>query len=219
MRRIIASAFVSLDGVMQSPGGPEEDPTAGFRFGGWTAPYFDAALGGAMGDVFASPFELLLGRKTYDIFAAHWPNVTDPKDPIAALFNDVAKYVASRSKPTLGGRNSHLLEPDAVTALEALKAGEGADLLVQGSGDFLQTLWKHRLVDEFTLLTFPVLLGRGKRLFGEGVVPGALKLLEAKPFTSGVILARYRPEGEVRTGTFQRAEPSEAELERRRDLA
>src|SRR5579863_9813065 len=138
MRQIIASAFTSLDGVMQAPGGPQEDPTGGFAFGGWVAPHFDAELGGAMGEIFSRPFDLLLGRKTYDIFAAHWPYVTDPNDPIAGLFNQVTKYVASRGAPTLSWQNSRLLGKDIVAALKTLKREDGPDLIVQGSSDLLQ---------------------------------------------------------------------------------
>src|ERR1700748_3252508 len=127
MRRIVLSTFISLDGVMQAPGGPAEDPTGGFAFGGWTAPHFDAALGGAMGEVFGRPFDLLLGRKTYEIFAAHWPYVSDPNDPIASLFNRVTKYVASRSRLKLAWQNSRLLGVDAVAALKQLKSEDGPD--------------------------------------------------------------------------------------------
>src|SRR5579862_9876204 len=158
MRRITVSTFVSLDGVMQAPGGPEEDPVGGFAFGGWTFPYFDANLGGAMGEIFGRPFDLLLGRKTYDIFAAHWPHVTDPNDPIAGLFNQVTKYVASRANPNLSWQNSCWLGENTVGSLKRLRSEDGPDLLVQGSSDLLQTLWKSDLVDEFTVLTFPVVL-------------------------------------------------------------
>ena len=218
MRRIIVAAFISLDGVMQAPGGPQEDPTGGFAFGGWTAPHFDAALGGEMGEIFGRPFDLLLGRKTYDIFAAHWPHVTDPNDPIAGLFNQVTKYVASRSKPKLAWQNSKLLGDDVAASLKKLKSEDGPDLLVQGSSELLQTLWQHGLVDEFSVLTFPVILGKGKRLFGNGAAPIGLKLVKSKSYPSGVIVANYMPDGAVKTGDFQLAEPSEAERERRRRL-
>lgn len=218
MRKITVSTFTSLDGVMQAPGGPQEDPTGGFTYGGWTAPHFDAALGAAMGEIFGRPFDLLLGRKTYDIFAAHWPYVTDPRDPIAGLFNRVTKYVASRSNPKLAWQNSRLLGADIVASLKQLKGGDGPDLLVQGSGDLLQTLWKSGLVDEFSVLIFPVVLGRGKRLFGSGTTPAGLKLTKSKSFPTGVIVASYTPDGAVKTGDFQLAEPTEAELERRRKL-
>src|ERR1700722_2232301 len=219
MRRIIVATFTSLDGVMQAPGGPGEDPTGGFALGGWTAPHFDAALGAAMGEIFGRPFDLLLGRKTYDIFAAHWPYVSDPNDPIAGLFNRVTKYVASRSSPKLSWQNSRWLGKDIVASLQALKGEDGPDLLIQGSSELLQTLWKHGLVDEFSVLIFPVVLGKGQRLFGDGSVPIGLRLLKSQAYPAGVIVANYAPAGEVKTGDFQLAEPSEAELERRRKLS
>ncbi|MBV8192567.1 MAG: dihydrofolate reductase [Alphaproteobacteria bacterium] len=218
MRRIVVATFTSLDGVMQAPGGPQEDPTGSFTFGGWTAPHFDQALGEAMGEVFGQPFDLLLGRKTYEIFAGHFPYVSDANDPIAGLFNKVTKYVASRSRPKLQWQNSQLLGPDAVAALKQLKAEDGPDLLVQGSSELLQTLWTAGLVDEFAVLLFPVVLGKGKRLFGSGTTPVGLTLVKARSFPTGVIVANYRPDGAVKTGDFQIAEPSPAELERRRNL-
>jgi dihydrofolate reductase len=218
MRRIIVATFTSLDGVMQAPGGPNEDPTGGFTFGGWVAPHFDEALGAAMGEIFGRPFDLLLGRKTYEIFAAHWPYVTDPNDPIAGPFNRVTKYVASRGKPKLTWQNSQLLGTDVVASLKTLKRADGPDLLVQGSGDLLQTLWKNGLVDEFSVLTFPVVLGKGKRLFGDGTTPAGLRLAKSRSFPTGVIVSSYQPDGAVKAGDFQLAEPTEAELERRRNL-
>jgi dihydrofolate reductase len=218
MRRIILATFTSLDGVMQAPGGPQEDPTEGFALGGWTAPYFDEALGASLGEIFGRPFDLLLGRKTYDIFAGHWPYVTDPNDPIASVFNRITKYVASRSTPALSWQNSQLLGKDVVQSLKKLKSEDGPDLLVQGSSDFLQTLWQNRLVDEFSVLIFPVILGKGKRLFGNGAAPSGLKLVKSTSYPTGVIVANYQPAGEVKIGDFQLAEPSAAELERRRKL-
>jgi dihydrofolate reductase len=218
MRKIVVATFVSLDGIMQAPGGPQEDPTGGFALGGWTAPYFDDALGGAMGEIFGRPFDLLLGRKTYEIFAAHWPYVTDPNDRMAALLNHATKYVASRSRPQLRWENSQLLGDDVVSALKKLKGREGPDLLVQGSSDLLQTLWEHRLVDELCVLVFPVLLGQGKTLFGDRTAPAALTLMSSKTYPTGVIVSKYSPAGQVRTGDFQLPEPSDAELARRRNL-
>jgi dihydrofolate reductase len=218
MRRIIVSTFISLDGVMQAPGGPEEDPTGGFAFGGWTAPHFDPALGASMGEIFSRPFDLLLGRKTYDVFAAHWPYVTDPNDPIAALFNRITKYVASRTRPALAWQNSQLMGEATVPALRQLKRSDGPDLLVQGSAGLLQTLWKNDLVDEFTVLVFPLVLGKGKKLFADGAIPMGLKLVKSQSYPTGVIAATYRPDGAVKTGSFALAEPSAAELERRRNL-
>jgi dihydrofolate reductase len=211
MRRLIVATFISLDGVMQAPGGPQEDPTGGFAFGGWTFPHFDAALGGAMGEIFGRPFDLLLGRKTYDIFAAYWPHVTDPNHPIGPLFNRITKYVASRSRPTLAWHNSRLLGEDVVAALNKLKSEDGPDLLVQGSSDFLQTLWKNNLVDEFSVLIFPVVLGKGKRLFGDGTTPGGLRLVKSRSFPTGVIVANYVPDGAVKTGSFELPEATETE--------
>ena len=218
MRKIIVSAFTSLDGVMQAPGGPQEDPTAGFTLGGWTAPHFDPALGALMGEVFSRPFDLLLGRKTYDIFAAYWPFITDPNHPIARAFNRTTKYVASRSDPKLAWQHSQWLGKDVVASLNKLKGENGRDLLVQGSSDLLQTLWKTSLVDELRVLIFPLVLGKGKRLFGAGAVPAGLKLVKSQSYPTGVIVAKYAPDGAVKTGSFQLTEPSEAELERRRNL-
>ena len=218
MRRIVVASFTSLDGVMQAPGGPAEDPTGGFAFGGWTFPHFDPELGGAMGEIFGRPFDLLLGRKTYDIFAAHWPYVSDPNNPIAGLFNRVTKYVASRARPAFAWQNSQWLGDDTVASLKKLKSEDGPDLLVQGSSELLQTLWQNALADEFSVLTFPVILGKGKRLFGSGTTPMGLKLIKAKTFPTGVIVANYAPDGAVKTGDFQLAKPSAAELERRRKL-
>jgi dihydrofolate reductase len=234
MRRIIVATFISLDGIMQAPGGPHEDPTGGFALGGWTAPYFDEALGASLGEIFGRPFDLLLGRKTYDIFAAHWPYVTDPNDPIAGVFrltggpmrfaehacdaNRVTKYVASRSNPKLTWQNSQVLGEDIVASLRKLKGEDGPDLLVQGSSDLLQTLWKTGLIDEFSVLMFPVVLGKGKRLFGDGAISAGLKLVKSQSYPTGVIVANYKPDGAVKTGDFQLAEPAEAELGRRRNL-
>jgi dihydrofolate reductase len=217
MRRIIAATFVSLDGVMQAPGGPEEDPTGGFQFGGWTFHYFDEATGAALGQMFGKPFDLLLGRKTYDIFAAHWPHA-GADDPIAVLFNKVTKYVATRSDTSLGWNNSRSLGADVAAALTELKKGEGPDLLIQGSSDLIQTLLRHGLIDEYTLLIFPLLLGKGKKLFGDGTVPAALKLIRSQSFPSGVIMATYEPAGDIKTGSFALQNPSEAEIQRRQSL-
>ena len=219
MRKVIASAFVSLDGVMQAPGGPSEDPTGGFRFGGWTFPYFgDETLGGVIGEMFSRPFALLLGRKTYDIFAAYWPYVGDDH-PIGRPFGEATKYVATRNpdfKPDW--RNSVGLGPDAVAAVKRLKAEDGPDLLTQGSSDFLQTLFAHDLVDELSVWTFPVILGSGKRLFQGGAAPHALTLTRSLS-SNGVMVGQYARAGAVRTGDFGQATPSAAELERRRNLA
>ena len=212
MRKVIAAAFVSLDGVMQAPGGPEEDPTHGFQHGGWTFHYWDDVMGQAMGESFSMPYDLLLGRKTYEIFAAHWPFLEG--DPVADSFNRVTKYVATRSGEPLTWKNSVALR-DAAKDVAKLKQQDGPALLTQGSSDLLQTLLKHDLIDEFRLLTFPVVLGSGKRLFGEGAMPGALKLVDSKVSTTGVTISRYERAGAFKTGSFQLAEPSPAEIKRR----
>ena len=205
MRRITVSTFLSLDGIMQAPGGAQEDSADDFQYGGWVWPHFDGAAGGAMAEIFSRPFDLLLGRKTYDIFAAHWPKITNPDDPIAGPFNRITKYVAARAAPKLDWQNSRWLGTDTVQALRTLKDEDGPDLLVQGSGGLLQTLWKNGLVDEFTVLTFPVVLGSGKRLFGDGATPSALKLVKSQSNPSGVIVATYRPDGAVKTGSHPSA--------------
>ena len=213
MRKIICSTFVSLDGVMQAPGGPEEDPSGGFAFGGWTFPHWDEAMGEVMGRLFESPFDLLLGRKTYEIFAAYWPYIEN--DPIAEAFNRVTKFVATRSPEPLAWHGSVAISGDVPEELKRLKQQEGPDLLVQGSSVLLQTLFAQGLVDDLQLLTFPVLLGRGKRLFGDSVRPGELQLVDSRTSTTGVVMSRYRPGGKVRTGSFATQEPSAAETARR----
>jgi dihydrofolate reductase len=212
MRRVVCAAFVSLDGVMQAPGGPEEDPIGGFRFGGWVFPYWDEIVDAAMGESFGRPFDLLLGRKTYEIFAAHWP-FTD--EPPAELFNGVTKYVATSSAEPLAWANSVRLEGDVPAAVARLKQSDGPDLLTQGSSVLVQSLLAAGLIDELSLLIFPVLLGRGKKLFGDATKPGDLTLVSSQASTTGVIIARYRAAGPVRTGSFQLPEPTEAEIARR----
>jgi len=213
MRKIIASTFVSLDGVMQAPGGPDEDPVNGFRFGGWVFPYADDTMGSVIGALFAKPFALLLGRRTYDIFAAYWPY---QDDDIARAFNPAVKYVATHRPETLTWQNSQSLGPDIVAALRKIKQEDGPDLLIQGSGNLIQTLLANELIDEMTVLTFPLLLGKGKRLFEGGAAPGALKLTRSAVSSTGIVVATYERDGAVRTGSFASDQPSEAELERRR---
>jgi dihydrofolate reductase len=217
MRKVIAATFVSLDGVMQAPGGPEEDPAGGFKFGGWTFHHWDEVMGEAMGATFNAPFDLLLGRKTYDIFAAHWP-YTPSDDPIAERFNAVTKYVATRSDRPLTWNNSVALR-DAAAEVARLKQQDGPVLLIQGSSELIQTLLANDLIDEFRLLVFPVLLGKGKKLFGNGTLPIGLKLLESKASSTGVIMSTYVRAGEVSTGSFALEQPTEAELERRARIA
>ncbi|CDM57822.1 MULTISPECIES: dihydrofolate reductase family protein [Rhizobium] len=219
MRKIITGAFASLDGVMQAPGGPHEDPIGGFKYGGWAAPYFDQAMGEAVGEMFANPFDLLLGRKTYDIFAAHWPYVA-ADDPIGPLFDRITKYVATRNPDLkLSWQNSQVLGADVVGVIKALKSSDGPDLLTQGSTDFLQTLFQNDLVDELHISFFPVVLGKGKKLFGDGAFPGALKLVGSKVSGSGVTVNKYVRSGDIITGSFEFEQPTAAELERRRKLS
>jgi dihydrofolate reductase len=216
MRKIVAATFVSLDGVMQAPGGPEEDPTGDFNYGGWTFHYWDDAMGGVMDETFSKPFALLLGRKTYDIFAAHWPY--RPDDPIGKAFNAATKYVATHSPETLNWENSQSLGSDVVASLRKLKQEDGPVLLIQGSSELIQTLLAADLIDEFRLLIFPLVLGRGKKLFGSGTMPAAFKLTGSQASTTGVLMAAYERAGEIKTGSFALEEPTEAELERRRNL-
>jgi dihydrofolate reductase len=227
MRKIIVTAFISLDGVIQAPGGPEEDPTGGFEYGGWTPAYGDDVLGAAIGEGMSMPFDLLLGRNTYDIFAAHWPDIpTDPSSDgynpgeaeIARTFNRVTKYVATHEPDTLNWANSQRLGKDVIAAARALKKEDGPALLIWGSSKLIQQLLAADLVDEFRLMIYPLVFGKGKRLFGDGTIPAALRLETSQATTTGVIIATYRRNGEIRTGSFQHAEPSKAELERRKKL-
>ena len=216
MRKVVAAAFVSLDGVMQAPGGPTEDPTRGFALGGWTVNYWDDAMGRFMGEMFSTPFDLLLGRKTYEIFAAHWPFVEN--DPIADSFNTITKYVATSSTAPLTWKNSVALH-DPVAEVARLKREDGPALLTQGSSQLLQTLIAHGLVDQFQVWTFPVVLGRGKKLFGEGLPSFGLKLTDTKVSTTGVTLSQYVPAGPVPLGSFALPELTEAEIARRKRMA
>jgi dihydrofolate reductase len=215
MRPLVVNTFVTLDGVMQAPGGPEEDPEGGFAHGGWSVGYWDEAMGERMGEFMGRPYDLLLGRKTYEIFAAHWPKVEAPED---GGLNAARKYVASRTLATVEWNNSALLEGDVAEAVAALKTEDGPEIQVHGSGNLLQTLFEHDLIDRLQLMIFPVVLGTGKRLFGDGTVPAGLKLVDSSIFSSGVILTTYEREGDVRYGTFALEEPTEAELARRAKL-
>jgi dihydrofolate reductase len=214
-RRIIGGAFLSLDGVMQAPGGPEEDPTGGFAHGGWLAGCFDEGLGNQVDTLFGQPFDLLLGRRTYDIFAAHWP-YQPAEDPIASLFGRCAKYVLTRSHAPLEWQGSHRVADMA--ALAALKAEDGPNLVIQGSSTLYPQLLQHGLLDRLVTMTAPVVLGTGKRLFGQGVPAGAFKLVEHRVTSSGMAMGTYDPAGPLETGSFAMAEPSPAELARRERL-
>lgn len=211
MRKIVTGAFISLDGVMQAPGGPEEDTSGGFTLGGWTVPYWDEVMHGAMGEIFAAHFDLLLGRKTYDIFAGHWPRVEhDAKakgydegtSMIGKRFDAVTKFVATHRPESLAWKNSRGLGPDVAATLRELKKEDGPILLTQGSTELIQLLLQHDLVDELRLLVFPVVLGKGKRLFGSGAVPAAFALKKSVVSKSGVVIATYERGGAVKTGSF-----------------
>lgn len=227
MRKVIVGAFVSLDGVMQAPGAPQEDPSGGFQHGGWTVPYSDPATRAAVSEAFSAPFELLLGRRTYDIFAAYWPYVQsdpaggdiDARDmDIARQFNAVQKHVATHRPDSLTWQNSRALGADVVAAVRALKQDAGPTLLTQGSSELVQRLLAHDLVDELRLLTYPVVLGRGKRLFGADASAGSFRVERASVSPGGVVLATYVRAGEVRTGSFRQQPPGAAEPESRQPL-
>lgn len=199
MRKIIVCEFLSLDGVMQAPGGPKEDTSGGFKYGGWTFPYFDEFSGKAMGEQMKEPFSLLLGRKTFEIFASYWPEHADEWPGI----NSSTKYVVSRTLSSFDWQNSVFVKGDIVKEIKKLKAGKGPDLKVWGSGNLSQTLLKNDLVDELWLKFFPVTLGQGKRLFEDGTIPAAFTLTESKVSPSGVIFANYKRAGKVKTGSFE----------------
>ena len=215
MRTIIGAAFVSLDGVMQAPGGTTEDPTGGFQYGGWLPPYSDEASAKAVGDLFDRSFDLLLGRRTYDIFAAYWPYAEGNK--MGKLFDRVRKYVVTRGEKPLTWQNSERLT--SIEAVARLRNGDGPDLIIQGSSTLYPQLLAAGLVDRLILMTFPVLLGSGKRLFSGGAPSGAMRMIDHMVSPRGVIVASYEPDGAVETGSFASPEPSEAELARRKAMA
>src|SRR5215211_1900444 len=201
--RLTLTTFVTLDGVMQAPGGPDEDPSGGFEHGGWLVPYADADMGQAVAGWFAEADAFLLGRRTYEIFAAAWPKVTDPDDPIASRLNALPKYVASRTLQDLSWNRSELIGGDVATAVAELKRRPGRELQVHGSGGLAQTLLEHGLVDEYRLLTYPVVLGKGKRLFGAGAKPTALGLVDRRTTSAGVAIDVYAGAGEPMLGSFE----------------
>jgi dihydrofolate reductase len=202
MRKLVVTESVSVDGVMQAPGGPNEDTDGGFAHGGWVAPHFDEELGGLAVEGALRPDALLLGRRTYEIFAAHWPRVTGD-DPIAAKLNAMPKYVASRTLEAVAWNNSTLITGDVAEAVAELKKAPDGEIRVYGSGNLVQTLLANDLVDELHLWVFPVLLGEGKRLFAEGTRPAALELAGATSSGAGVVVQTYRRAGDVRTGSFE----------------
>lgn len=216
MRKLIVLSFITLDGVIQAPGGPEEDPSDGFKYGGWVFPYFDDLLGQVLSKQMRGPFDLLLGRKTYEIFAAYWPYVKD--DPIADKFNSAKKYVVSTTLKKLDWANSVLIANHVPQEIRKIKEQDGPELQVYGSSKFIQTLLKHDLVDELWLKIFPITLGSGKRLFAEGTIPVGFRLLESVVSPNGVIAVSYARAGDVKTGSFALDEPTEKELSRRKRL-
>jgi dihydrofolate reductase len=213
MRILAVNTFMSLDGVVQAPGGPDEDPTGGFTHGGWGVPYFDDEMMREVAE--SAPYELLLGRGTYEIFAAHWPY---DEGPIADRLNGTRKHVASTTLDRVEWNNSTLITGDVAGYVADLKRQDGPEIQVHGSPGLIQTLLKHGLIDEYRLWIFPVVVGTGKRFFGEGTIPAALKLVSSKVSKSGVTINVYEPAGDVGTGSFEFEEPTEAELERRRRL-
>lgn len=215
MRKVIGSVFQSLDGVMQAPGGPREDWTGGFELGGWMFPLADEATGAWIGELFGGAYDLLLGRKTYEIFAAYWPYVDDG-NPIAKGFNAATKYVLTRGDDPLPWENSHRLAD--IAAVAALKQGDGPDLIIQGSSTLYPALLEAGLLDRLTTMTYPVVLGRGKRVFGAGTPPRTLKLVRHQVSSGGTIIAHYEPAGEVETGSFAAIEPNAREEARQQRM-
>lgn len=204
--RLTLTMFVTLDGVVQAPGGPEEDPSGGFEHGGWLVPYADDDMAQAVAGFFAEADAFLLGRRTYEIFAASWPKVTDPDDPIASPLNNLPKYVVSRTLDEVSWEGSTLLKGDVATEVAELKSRPGRELQVHGSGGLAQTLMQHDLIDEYRLLTYPVVLGKGKRLFADGAKPTALNLIEHKATSTGVSIDVYTPAGAPTYGSFDLGE-------------
>ena len=211
MRKLTGAVFQSLDGVMQAPGATDEDRSGGFRFGGWLAGLYDEEFGAEIDKLFSAPFDLLLGRRTYDIFAAYWPYNQD--HPVGETFQRINKYVLTHSGDPLGWENSQRVE--SLDALAAIKQGDGPDLIIQGSSTLYPQLLEAGLIDRIILMTFPLVLGEGKRLFGEGTPPRSMRMVEHRVTAVGTIIAAYGPAGEVKTGSFATREPSEAELKRR----
>ncbi len=216
MRKIIGAVFVSLDGVMQAPGGPTEDPTGGFKLGGWMPHVADEAAGKRIDALFARDFDLLLGRRTYDIFAAYWPFVQSENKAIGEKFDRAAKYVVAHGDGPLDWQNSHRLAD--LNAVAQLKRTEGPDLIIQGSGTLYPQLLEKGLIDQLTLMTFPVILGSGKVLFGDRTPSQSMRMVEHEVTPSGNIIATYEPSGEVQIGSFAMEEPSTPELERQRKM-
>jgi dihydrofolate reductase len=210
MSKIVVDSFITIDGVLQAPGGPEEDKDGAFPYGGWQAPLWDDECGAYVGEGFARIDALLLGRKTYDIFASFWPHVSaDHEDAAAAqALNALPKYVASRTLTSVDWQNSSLLGGDVPGAVAKLREQEGGEIHVMGSGDLIQTLLEHDLVDELSLMIFPVVLGTGKKLFAEGTAPAGFRLAESRVTSGGVVICRYERAGEVKLGAHAGLESS-----------
>lgn len=202
MTKITLTTFLSLDGVMQAPGGPDEDRSGGFEQGGWLVPYADEDMMRLVSEWFAEADGFLLGRRTYEIFAAYWPQVTDPDDPVASRLNNLPKYVASTTLDKVEWNNSTLLAGDVAHGVAELKRAPGRELQIHGSGTLAQSLMAHGLIDEYRLWFYPVVLGGGKRLFKEGSEPSALKLVDTKTTSTGVAIHVYQPAGRPTYGTF-----------------
>lgn len=216
MRKIIVSTFLTMDGILQAPGGPEEDRTNGFKWGGWMFPNADDVTNAAMVELMSKPFDLLLGRRTYEIFAAYWPY---KDDKIGELFNRINKYVVATTAIDLSWKNSFLINKNVVNELKKLKEQEGGNLLVHGSGKLVQTLLANHLVDELHTWINPVTLGKGKKMFEEGTQAQQWKMTKSVVSTTGVIIASYVPDGEVKHGSFVPDEVSDAEIARRKKVA
>lgn len=207
MRRLTINTFLTLDGVMQAPGGPDEDTSNGFKHGGWIVKYWDDVMGQVLDQAMRKPFDLLLGRKTYDIFAAYWPHSTE--EPVASAFNKALKYVASRTLDKGSWQPTQVLKGDVVEEIRKLKRSDGPELQIHGSANFAQTLIKNNLIDTYRLWFFPLVLGTGKRLFADGTVPAALKLTDSKTSTTGVTIATFEPAGAIEYGTAGQGQPEE----------
>lgn len=216
MRKLTVNTFLTIDGVMQAPGGPEEDPTNGFEHGGWSVNYWDDKMGEKMSGYMGRPFDLLLGRKTYEIFAAHWPHSND--EPAATQLNTAKKYVASRTLKSVDWQNSQLLRGDVAQAVTKLKREAGPEVQVHGSSNLIQTLLQHDLIDEFNIWTFPVVVGPGKRLFGDGTVPRELRVIDSFTSSTGVVVATYERAGAINYGSFALEQPTKEEIARRKQL-
>ncbi|MEP6780204.1 MAG: dihydrofolate reductase family protein [Gemmatimonadaceae bacterium] len=216
MRKIVGAVFVSLDGVMQAPGGPTEDPTGGFKFGGWMPHVADAAVGKRIDALFAGNFDLLLGRRTYEIFAAYWPFAEGENKALGEKFDRAAKYVVAHGDGPLEWQNSHRVSD--LKALADVKHGDGPDLIIQGSSTLYPQLLEKGLIDQLTLMTFPLILGKGKRLFGDRAPSGSMRMVEHEVTSGGNIIATYEPNGAVQIGSYIKEGASKAEIDRRKSM-